>query len=93
VTFEPYKYNDYSYELTEIIEFDYPKSKDWVKQNISFDGIWGAPKKLLNQFVQCYMNNLQRHFIIHNEIHDGPHPIDDPNAEKEYLSNTYRYGK
>jgi hypothetical protein len=75
MTIKPNERNNYSYELMGIIEFDYPKSKDWVQQNISFDAQWAATKTPPNQWVQCFINNAQQgNIIFYDEINDGLYP-------------------
>jgi hypothetical protein len=75
MTIKPNEYNNYSYEIMGIIEFDYPKSKDWVQQNIRFDAQWAATKTPPNQWVQRFINDAQQgNIIFYDEINDGPHP-------------------
>jgi hypothetical protein len=69
---EPNKYNKYNTELIGIIEFNYPQSLNWVKQNICFYADWSILTTSLNVWIYNFENDMQQNKIaFQDEINDG----------------------
>jgi hypothetical protein len=77
MTIEPNKYNNHSYELIGVIEFDLPQTKNWVQQNVCFIAEWDVLDIPPNVWMQGLKNDAQQNNIIfHDEINDRPYPYD-----------------